>query len=247
MLITTDGIVIRERFVGENDKYIDVLTKDLGLIEINIKGARKSNSKNSSSTQLFAYSKFCFSKKKDRYYLNSSEPIKIFYNLRLDIKKLALASYFAEVLKYSVVSEEPADMVLRLFLNSLHYLANGERAITFIKSIFELRFLTEIGLMPDLLACKDCNQYSSEKMYFNITEGYFTCCESLEYHENENVIIINATILHTMRYIVLSEFEKIFSFKINDYTQKKLSIITEQYLLSHLNRNFKTLEFYKSI
>ena len=92
MLITTYGIVIRERNVGENDKFIDVLTSDLGVIELSAKGVKKITSKSFSSAQLFAYSKFCLNKKNDRYYINSAEPVRIFYDIRLDVENFALAS-----------------------------------------------------------------------------------------------------------------------------------------------------------
>lgn len=247
MLCTTKGIVIRERFVGENDKYIDVLTKDLGVIEVNIKGVKKINSKNSSSTQLFSYSKLCLAKRGEKYILNSSEPINVFYELRLDIERLSLASYFADVIKFSVVSEEPADGVLRLFLNTLHYLSNGNRSIPFLKSIFELRLLTEIGLMPDLVACKNCVKYDGEIYFFHILEGIIICENCHNGVENDNIVGIGKSILHAMRYIIFSDYEKLFNFKISDESQKILSDISEKYLVTHLNKNFKTLDFFKSL
>lgn len=247
MLITTDGIVIRERFVGENDKYIDILTKDYGIIEISVKGAKKFNSKNSGSTQLYTYSKFCFSEKGNRYFLNSSEQIANFYNIRLDVEKFALASYFSEILKFSVVSEQPSENVMRLFLNTLHFLNSNNRTNNFLKCIFELRFMSEIGLMPDLVACNKCAEYSSDKMYFFIKEGIFLCEECHSGIENDNIILINKSLLHTMRYIIFTEFKSLFNFKISNEVQAVLSDITEKYLITHLNRSFKTLEFYKSL
>ena len=38
-MLTIDGIVIRERSVGEQDKFIDVLTAKDGVIEISVKVA----------------------------------------------------------------------------------------------------------------------------------------------------------------------------------------------------------------
>lgn len=247
MLITTEGIVIRERFVGENDKFIDILTKEYGIIEVSVKGAKKINSKTSSSTQIYTYSKFCFSQKGERYFMNSCEPIKVFYNIRLDVNKFALASYFSELLKFSVVSQVPSENVLRLFLNTLHYMTESKRSETFLKSVFELRLLTEIGLMPDLVACAECNEYTSEKNYFYINKGCFICGKCYSGEFSDDVIEINEAVLHTLRFIVFSDFNKLFNFKISDNVQKKLSDLTERYLLSHMNRNFKTLEFYKSL
>lgn len=247
MLITTQGVVIRERFVGENDKYIDVLTKDYGIIEVSVKGAKKINSKNSSATQLFAYSNFCFSIRKNKYFLNSTELKKSFYNLRLDIEKLSLASYFADLLKFSVVSGEPAESVLRLFLNTLHFLCEDNRDNLLLKSIFELRLMTEIGLMPDLVACKKCSEFNCDSAYFFINEGNFLCDKCYISSQTDDFIKINNIVLHAMRYIVFSEYDKLFNFKINSDTQKILSKVTEKYVINQLNRNFKTLDFYKSL
>ena len=42
MLITTAGVVIRERQIGENDKFVDILTEKNGVIEVSVKGVKKS-------------------------------------------------------------------------------------------------------------------------------------------------------------------------------------------------------------
>ena len=49
-MITAEGIVLKERSAGEQDKFIDILTKDRGVLELSVKGARKINGKSGSST-----------------------------------------------------------------------------------------------------------------------------------------------------------------------------------------------------
>ena len=58
-MIILEGIVLKERSVGEQDKFIDILTKEKGVIEVSVKGAKKINGKTGGSAQLFAYSRFC--------------------------------------------------------------------------------------------------------------------------------------------------------------------------------------------
>ena len=93
---TINGIVIKQRSFGESDKFADILTNE-GIIEIPVKGVKKITSKNSSSVQLFAYSRLCIDERNGRKFLNSAEPIHIFYGLRDNLKKLSLASYFADI------------------------------------------------------------------------------------------------------------------------------------------------------
>ena len=155
LMITIEGIVLRERSVGEADKFIDILTRDRGVLEASVKGAKKINGKSGSSSQLFAYSRFCLDQRRNMLYLNSAEPLHIFYGLRDSLTKISLASYFSEVLRFCVIPEAQNNDILRLTLNCLHYLEKNERSEEFLKAVFELRLMSEIGFMPDIVACRE--------------------------------------------------------------------------------------------
>lgn len=241
-----NGIVIRQRDVGDNDKYVDILTAE-GVIEVLVKGVRKINSKTGSSSQLFAYSKFCINEKGERNILNSAEPIHIFYDLRNSLKKIALASYFADIIKYCVTDERRSSDVMRLFLNTLYFLEKDLRTYDFLKSLFELRFISEIGMMPDIVACTGCGSFESDKVYFSIKNSNFYCSDCFLYTQNYDIIEGSLSFLRAVRHIVLSDFERLFNFRVSDNVQKKLSYFSERYIIHHLERKFNTLEFYKSI
>ena len=149
-MIITEGIVLKERTVGEQDKFIDILTKESGVIELSVKGARKINGKSGSSTQLFAYSRFCYDKKGERLYLNSAEPIHIFYGLRSSLTGISLASYFAEVLRYITRENNDEAALLLLAFQSLRALESGRIPARLIRAVFEIRTLRIEGefLMP---------------------------------------------------------------------------------------------------
>lgn len=247
MLITTKGIVLCEREVGENDKIIVILSGEYGILNISVRGVKKMSSKNHASAQMFAYSKFCIDKKNNKYYLNSSEIIRTFYNLRLDIEKYALASYFAEVLMYTAQQGQNCTEVLRLLLNTFHFMEDDKHHLLILKSIFELRLMCELGVMPDLLACKNCGIYETDDMKFIINDGILLCRNCTNFNTNNNECFkLNKILLHSIRYIALSDFNKLWMLKINK-NEKILNNITEKYLIYHLDRSFKTLDFYKSV
>lgn len=249
-MITIDGIVLKERSVGEQDKFIDILTKEHGLLEISVKGAKKINGKNSSSTQLFAYSRFCIQQRKNKFYLNSAEPIHIFYNLRASISVIALASYFADILRFSCTEEYSGNgEVMRLFLNCLYYLEKNLRSEAQIKSIFELRLMSEIGYTPDIIGCRECGIYEANELFFDISNGGFICCNCFKEDAESisNFLKIKLPVLNVVRHIVLVDFDRLFNFKLSDSAQAALTQLSENYLLSHLERNFSTLNFYKSL
>jgi len=244
---TINGIVIKQRSVGDNDKYIDVLSNE-GIIEISVKGVKKINSKNSCPSQLFAYSRFCINDRYRKNILNSAEPIHIFYGLRNSLEKLSLASYFADLLRYCVTEENQNGNIMRLFLNSLYFMEKNLKSCSFLKPLFELRLVSETGMMPDVLACHICGAFEPDIFYFNIRGGNF-CCEEC-YHnfpDDKNSLKGNSALLRAVRHIVLSDFERLFGFRVSDETLSALSYLSEQYIISHFERSFSTLEFYKSI
>lgn len=246
-MITVEGIVLKERAVGEQDKFIDILTKESGVMEISVKGAKKINGKSASSTQLFAYSRFCIQQRKDRFYLNSAEPIHIFYDLRNSLSKLSLASYFADVLRFSIGQQTQNGDIMRLFLNTLHYLEKELRSEQILKSIFELRLMSEIGFMPNILACQECGSYEPDEVFFCINDGAFFCSGCFDSSDSQDFFKIKLPVLNAIRHIVLVDFNRLFNFRLSDSLINSLSMISEEYLKAHLERNFPTLEFYKSI
>jgi len=249
MLITTAGVVISVRDAGDNDRFITVLSPDMGLVEISAKGVKKLSSGSNASTQLFACSKFCFRDRSGRYYLNSSEPIKTFYGLRLDMKKLSLASYFSELISCAVTSGQTARDVYRLFLNCLYMISEKGADCDFIKFIFEMRISSDLGMMPSLLGCDECYR-SDVPMYFLIREGIFLCGEHMEerlLHPSKYNIEVTSGMFEAIRFVCLSEIDKIFSFKLSDSALKRLGTISELYAQEHFERHFRTLDFYHSM
>lgn len=246
-MTTVEGIVLKERSVGEQDKFIDILTKESGVIEVSVKGAKKINGKNGSSTQLLAYSRFCIDKRGNYMYLNSAEPIHIFYGLRNSLTKISLASYFAEVMRSCIKPEAQNADIMRLMLNCMHYLETGERDEKLLKAVFELRLMSDIGYMPDVVACRSCGLFEPEELFFCISDGGFFCADCFDNNSSADYMKVKLPVLSAVRHIVLTDLGRIFNFRVSEGTQEKLSALAESYLLTHLERSFGTLEFYKAI
>ena len=246
-MTTVEGIVLKERSVGEQDKFIDILTKESGVLEISVKGAKKINGRSGSSTQLLAYSRFCIDKRGSYLYLNSAEPIHIFYGLRSSLSKISLASYFADVMRSCIKPEAQNGDIMRLMLNCLHYLETGERDEKLLKAIFELRLMSEIGYMPDIVACRSCGVFEPDELFFCISDGGFFCADCFDNNSSADYMKVKLPVLSAVRHIVLTDLGRIFNFRVSEGTQEKLSALAESYLLTHLERSFGTLDFYKSI
>ena len=244
MRTNTDGLILKEQNIGEKDKLVTVLTRHNGLVRAFVRGAKSVNNRKNSSTGMFCFSKLCLYKTKESYIIDEAEPIELFFELRSDLEKLALAQYFSELIMTLVQEDEPAEEYLRLILNSLHFLAKGKMPIEQVKAITELRLMCIAGYMPNLVACDRCGEYETNTMYFDVEDGLLYCENCMS---NSMLFPLDIGLIKALRHIAFSDFEKIYSFKMEDSALPDLSYITEKYLLSKLQRNFKTLEFYNSI
>lgn len=249
MLVTVEGIVIGRRSIGETSCFIDVLTDEYGVIEAVAHGVKKLTSKNAGAANLFSYSKFCFSKTGLRYTLNSAEPKYSFHGISGDLEYLALAAYFAEVIKYSSAAEQEANGFLRFMAITLYELDKKRYSLDFIKAVFELYISVLLGFSPDLRACTVCANYEHEKMFFDYDEACIICGDCIDSYDmpGNDIFPLSQEVLYAMRYIVYSPADKIYKLTLNEQDLKVLSGITEKFLLKQLDRSFKSLDYYRSV
>ena len=244
MRTNTDGLILKEQNIGEKDKLVTVLTRHNGLVRAFVRGAKSFKNRKNSATGMFCYSQLSLYKSKDSYIIDEAEPLETFFGLRDDLDKISLAQYFSELAISLVQEEEPAEEYLRLILNSLHFLSKGTMPNEQVKAITELRMMCIAGFMPNLIACERCGEYETNTMYFDVEDGLLYCENCIS---SQALFSLDIGLVKALRHIAFSDFEKIYSFKMEDYAIQDLSYITEKYLLSKLQRNFKTLEFYNSI
>lgn len=243
MKIQTPGLIIKETNVGENDKLLVILTKDHGIIRAFADGVRRMKSKNSAATSLLCYANFTLYQNKDTYKVSDSSPIELFFELRYHLEELSLAQYFCEMaIKLTPEEFEPTE-ILRLLLNSLHFLTNQTKPINIIKAVTELKLISLAGFMPNLTGCAVCGE--DEAFKFSYSEGCLFCLECSS--EANDTTVLNPTVLAAMRHIIYSDFSKIYSFEIPHKDAEILSLITEKYVAQQSEYRFKTLDFYKSV
>jgi DNA repair protein RecO (recombination protein O) len=243
-MFTIKGVVIHITELSEKGRFLRVLTEK-GLTDVFVRGAKKSVSKNNPGTEIFCYAKFSLAVSvknvETRYILDSSEVISQFYELRFDIKKLALASYFAAEISYSGAASE----TLNLFLLCLHRLSETDRPESVIKAAFELRYACEIGFMPDLIGCEVCRQYDGDLSFIE-GSGKLLCNA---HNPGQKGIPLSPAVLHALRYIVLSDLKKICDFTLAPPSMERLSYLAENYLTIHSDKKHRNeaLEYYKKL
>lgn len=242
---TTQGLVIKELNVGENDRLVTIFTKEYGIIKAYASGAKSIKSKRAGACSLLTYSSFAITRKGEHYRINEAEIISTFFTMGMDVEILALCQYFCELSYVFVEAMNPNPEFLRLILNSLHFLTKEKKFPPLIKAITEFRIAVISGYRPDLLACEECGKFEDDVMFFNLENGSLSCKECTE--NFEGLIPLDRTTLTALRHISFSEFSKLYSFSVPEKSAVALSKITEKYLIFQTDYHFHTLDFYHSI
>jgi len=245
MYYKTVGIVLRETQYRDSDKILNVLTRDYGKITLKARGVRKNTSPLKSACQLLAYSEFTYQDYGGYFTIKEANCLEMFPELRMDIERISLGFYFAQVTEVLSEEDSPNPALLSLLLNSLYALAKLERPQLLVKTAFEWRIACLAGYEPDLSGCTVCGKETPDR--FNVGQGVLQCAECHREDLNGLRMPISPGALAALRYIVFCEEKRLFSFRLSEEACKQLSGVSETYLMTQLERSFSTLELYKSL
>lgn len=143
------GIIIRENFSGESDKFLTIFAKDIGKISVFAKGARNTKSKFLASSALFTYADFIIRTATKTPTLLSADVIESFYYIRNSLDSTAFASFFTEFIDKTIIENVIDNNALLLLLKSMQKLSNDNCNARLIAVIFQLKLLEILGYRPD--------------------------------------------------------------------------------------------------
>ncbi len=250
---TCVGIVLKETLKGEGDKIVTVLTSKYGKIDILAKGVKNPKSKNAYAVQQFCYSEFELISRNYMYLLKTATIKDTHYQIRNDVKRFALASYFADIALTVCTENNDETEMLRLLLNSFYALSKMQSVPLWkIKAAFELKTMVTSGYMPQLSECGICQKGIAEcankkgKYFFSLSDGSILC-DSCADSGSVFVTELGEDMVAAFAFIVHTPQSKMLSFELSDDGADMLSLICERYVSYHTGKDFKTLSFYKSI
>lgn len=244
MYLTIQAIVLRVTDYNDRDALLTVLTRNHGKLTVKARGLRRKNSPLIAPCQLLAYGEFTLFEYRGMYTINEAHSIELFQNLRRDLTKLSLGTYFAQVSE--VISQEdlPNPELQALLLNSLYALSALNLPENQVKAAFELRAACLAGYTPDLFSCHVCSNENPDR--FDLSAGQLECA-ACSRGDGGIRMPVNPGTLQAMQYITMCEPKKLFGFSLGAENMELLASITESYLATQLERGFSTLDFYKSL
>jgi len=245
MHLKTPALVLRVTDYKDHDALLTLLSPNHGILTVKARGLRRKNSPLVAPCQLLSFGEFTLFEYRGQYTVNEAWSIELFQNLRRDLTKLSLGTYFAQVAELISQEDLPNPELLSLLLNCLHGLSKLDLPERKVKAVFELRVACLAGYTPDLFGCHTCGRQDPDR--FDLSEGQLECHSCRHLGASGIRMPVTASVLDAMRYVCYCDPRKLFSFQVGQDTMERMADISEAYLTTQLERGFSTLDFYKSL
>lgn len=260
MTVEVRGLVVRTVDLSRSDKLLTILTAERGLITAVSNGSRSLKSRYLAASQLFCYASFVLEVRGDRHWVREVELIESFFNLRLNIVNTALGQYICEVAADVTVPEQPEPEILRLALNMLYAISTESCDLAKVKAAFEFRLAAILGYLPELSSCAACGAEEGE-MLLDVMNGGLLCSDCHAAMQKEIpqsaddfrartralLCIMTPSVRAALSYLISCPLERLLAFRLPQDEMRHLAHATEEYLLNHLERGFRALQFYKDV
>ena len=154
---STVAVTLGTRELRDAQRIVHFLSVDRGKIEATARGIGKPGSKLTPATEPFTLSRLFLAEGRTLHHLTQCEVQRAFYGLRLDVGRLARASYAAELVDRTTEPGEPLPQLFDLLVDTFAALekANDQQVTLWA---FELGYLDLMGLAPQLAGCVVCEQ-----------------------------------------------------------------------------------------
>jgi len=217
MIIKTKALVIRAISTGDNDRTITLLSQDLGVISVSVRGAARGKSRLSAVAQPLMYGEYVLFVSKSKYTLNEAEVIASFFNLASEPEQYETA---IQLLRYATdAAHEPgsAAEILELTLRALHYLNpdnKKRRDRQLISAIYLLKLIQISGLTPHVTGCVKCGTKAIDSISFSFQFRGFLCEECKA--QDEMSMSISQGTAKAILYTLCSPITTLFHFELDE-------------------------------
>jgi len=235
------GFVLSKNNYRENDQIIYFYTKELGKIELLIRGARKINSKLAPIiAEPFCFLDLVVARGKNNFHLIGGEKKQRYLGILENKQTIFLLNSLLKQINQIVKSEPDKKIfsLLKKFLNKINQ--SSEEKFLVLSNAFLIKILAFLGYCPEIKKCLICGFLPTKKeLYFSLNRGGIICLRHSLYKEREQkgeeLIKINQNILTILQKLLYQDFKFLLQ---QDFRQRDLKVcelVIKKFFLWHLN------------
>ncbi|NPV52059.1 MAG: DNA repair protein RecO [Firmicutes bacterium] len=245
-LYKTEGIVLRNRDLGEADRIVTIYTRERGKVRGVAKGARRPRSRFVGSTLVFTYADFLIFKGRGLDNISQVAIIEPFSRLRSDLALMAYASYMAELVDISTEEEEKNDDIFPLLLTAFRVLPELPDP-EMLRFAFEMRLMTCLGYKPVLDRCARCGGVlEAAELAFGAAAGGALCLECAG-APGGGAVRVSRGAVELLKRILNHDLKRIGQLKASVEAKRQLDAALKSHIDYHLGRALKSREFLEMV
>lgn len=159
-MLTSRAIVLSRENFGEADRYLQLFTRDWGLISVLAKSARKSKRRYVGGMDLFCHNEILLrGDPRGTPYLVELTVLNAFTGIRDDLDRAIAAGKVVQWVRKLANTAVPMPGVYSLLGQTLALLEKTPpERLSLLRLIFQLKLLDQIGIKPRMDACTRCSE-----------------------------------------------------------------------------------------
>jgi DNA repair protein RecO (recombination protein O) len=248
-VLTSESVVLRTWPVQEADLIVSFFTRDYGRMKGVAKSALKSRRRFGGALEPMTVARAWFAERprQELVRLDQLEIVRSPLSAPIDLTRMAVLSFYAEVLDEALPEHDPQDAVFRLLLSVLDQTSAVEPETIQPQTsgpwmpltYFTLWMTRLIGLLPDIAHCMTCGEALApgETSFNAYADGLFCAL-----HRNGNAMPLSADSWHLAQRMLRAP---VASFAGELWPRRRgqdLRRFTVQSLERHLERKLRTAE-----
>jgi DNA repair protein RecO (recombination protein O) len=177
-LLTTEGVALRSYALGDTSRIVVVYTREMGMLRLVAKGARKSPNRFGFALEPLTRSRFVVYHKPDRdlHLVSQAEVLNPIGSRITDLTRLTHAHAAIELVDRLVWGEEPHPELYALLVDTLDAAMRAPAAsLSAVTLAFELQTAGLLGYRPRMDACAECGRAPSKRRLFSPARGGLLC------------------------------------------------------------------------
>lgn len=242
-LIEVTGMVIASGPIGEYDKRVVLLTKELGKISAFARGARRPGNALMAACDSFAFGTFCIYPGRSSYTVEKAEIKNYFRELAADLTVAYYGYYFLELADYYARENENESGMLSLLYYTLRALLDRRIPNKLVRCVYELKQLVINGQYPEFFCCADCG-LTQNLTGFSILSNGVVCEHCMG---QKGVVPISPATLYTLQYVVTTKSDRLYSFTVKDEVLSELSDVLRRCMEAYVDKKMKSLEVLETV
>jgi DNA repair protein RecO (recombination protein O) len=246
MLISSEGIVLKQRKIPGNRRMIVIFTKNYGKISAGTGISERSKGKSALALRPFTYANYELFRNKGYYNINGADTLKSFYSIGEDIDRFMTASKVIEYLDRVLEEEKSMPRLFGYTLEFFEAISKADSNHETILYAYLVKTLALLGIMPELDFCVDCGKKrdvfergdGKGVRFFSVTAGGIVCddCGEREKNTVESLIFEpDFDIVTVLRYFLKNPISHFGRVGLKPSVSAELKRVLSGYLNHYLN------------